>query len=65
MTNYQSLASPVGLLKDSIRDMVRLQSSYQLSDELFWEIFDARVLHDEPVDITVFLSSRNAPVAQA
>ena len=52
-------------LKESIRDMVRLQCDYQLSDELFWEVFDARVLHDEPIDINVFLSNQNAPLAQA
>lgn len=71
MENYQSLASqvqtPVGQvkLKESIRDMIRLQRDYQLSDELFWEVFNARVLLNEQIDVNAFLSDQNAPVAQA
>ncbi|GAB4051072.1 hypothetical protein [Spirosoma litoris] len=69
MENYQSLASqvqtPVGQLKESIRDMIRLQRDYQLSDELFWEVFNARVLLNEQIDVNAFLSDLNAPVALA
>ncbi|AQG80295.1 hypothetical protein [Spirosoma montaniterrae] len=42
-------------LKDSIRDMIRLQQDYQLSDELFWEIFNARVLLNENIDVNSFV----------
>ena len=71
MENYQSLASqvqtPVGQLKlkESIRDMIRLQRDHQLSDELFWEVFNARVLLNEQIDVNAFLSDLNTPVAQA
>ncbi len=37
-------------LKESIRDMLYLQRHYQISDELFWEIFDNRVLLNQPID---------------
>jgi len=69
MENYQSLAyqvyTPADQLKESIRDMVRLQRDYQISDELFWEIFNARVLLNEQIDVNGFLSDLNIPVAQA
>ncbi|SFE10758.1 hypothetical protein [Spirosoma endophyticum] len=69
MENYQSRAyqvhTPVNQLKESIRDMVRLQRDYQISDELFWEIFNARVLLNEHLDVNTFLSDLNIPVAQA
>jgi len=59
MENYQSSASPmqpqVNQLKDSIRDMVQLQRDYQLSDELFWEIFNARVLLNEQIDVDAYV----------
>jgi hypothetical protein len=42
-------------LKESIRDMIRLQQDYQLSDELFWEIFNARVLLNENININSFM----------
>jgi hypothetical protein len=42
-------------IKDSIRDMMRLQQRYQLSDELFWEIFNARVLLNEAIDVDAFV----------
>lgn len=42
-------------LKESIRDMIRLQQDYQLSDDLFWEIFNARVLLNEHINVDVFL----------
>ncbi|GAB3951659.1 hypothetical protein GCM10028805_32230 [Spirosoma harenae] len=68
MENNQPLASqvqpPVGQLKDSIRDMIRLQRDYQLPDELFWEIFNARVLLNKPVDVTSFIRDFNSSVAQ-
>lgn len=69
MENYQSLASqvqtPVGQLKESIRDMIRLQRDYQLSDELFWEVFNARVLLNEQIDVNAFLSDLNTSPALA
>jgi hypothetical protein len=52
-------------LKDSIRDMIRLQRDYQLSDELFWEAFNARVLLNETIDLDNFLRESRNPVAQA
>ncbi|WP_020600584.1 hypothetical protein [Spirosoma panaciterrae] len=68
MQNNRPLASqvqtPVGQLKDSIRDMIRLQRDYHLSDELFWEIFNARVLLNEQIDVNAFLRDLNNPVAQ-
>ncbi|GAA4462659.1 hypothetical protein GCM10023189_39620 [Nibrella saemangeumensis] len=42
-------------LKDSIRDMIRLQRDYNLSDELFWEVFNNRVLLNEQIDVDDFL----------
>ncbi|WP_232073970.1 hypothetical protein [Spirosoma aureum] len=45
----------VGELKESIRDMVQLQRNYQLSDELFWEIFNERVLLDKQIDVNAFV----------
>lgn len=45
----------VNQLKDSIRDMVQLQRDYQLSDELFWEIFNARVLLNEQIDVDAYV----------
>ncbi|MBD2700851.1 hypothetical protein IC229_09390 [Spirosoma sp. BT702] len=69
MANSQSLASqvqsPAGQIKQSIRDMVRLQQDYQLSDELFWEVFDRRVLLNKPVDIDLFLRNLDTPIAQS
>ena len=50
---------PVQPLKESIRDMVRLQRDYQISDELFWEIFNARVLLNEQIDIDKFIIDFN------
>ncbi len=47
--------TPVNQLKASIRDMIRLQRDYQISDELFWEIFNARVLLNEQIDIDEFI----------
>ncbi|QIP16193.1 hypothetical protein G8759_27915 [Spirosoma aureum] len=59
MENYQSRTSQVqpqvGELKESIRDMVQLQRNYQLSDELFWEIFNERVLLDKQIDVNAFV----------
>lgn len=51
-------------LKESTRDMVRLQRDYQISDELFWQIFNARVLLNQPIDMNAFLSDLPA-AAQA
>lgn len=53
------------LLKDSIRDMLRLQQACQIPDELFWEIFNARVLLEQPIDVTAFFNTRNPSLGQA
>ncbi len=50
---------PVQQLKESIRDMVRLQRDCQISDELFWEVFNARVLLNEQIDIDKFIIDFN------
>jgi len=47
------------LLKDSIRDMIRLQQDHLIPDELFWEIFNIRVLLNEPIDVDAFFSTQN------
>lgn len=52
-------------LKDSIRDMIRLQRDYQISDELFWEIFNVRVLLNEQIDVSAFVHGLHGPAAQA
>ncbi|GAB3887078.1 hypothetical protein [Spirosoma agri] len=61
MENYQPSASQVqpqtGQLKASIRDMIQLERDHDLSDELFWEIFNARVLLNEQIDVNAFLSN--------
>ena len=46
-------------LKDSIRDMIRLQQDHLVPDELFWEIFNARVLLNQPIDVNAFFSAQN------
>ncbi len=38
-------------VKESIRDMIRVQSAYQLPDEVFWDIFNRRVLMNERIDV--------------
>lgn len=50
---------PVQPIKESIRDMVRLQRNCQISDELFWEVFNARVLLNEQIDIDKFIIDFN------
>ncbi|AKD54424.1 hypothetical protein [Spirosoma radiotolerans] len=57
--------APVSQLKESTRDMVRLQRDYQLSDELFWEVFNARVLLNEQIDIDAFITDSNRSPAYA
>jgi uncharacterized protein YdhG (YjbR/CyaY superfamily) len=44
------------MLKESIRDMIRLQQEHQVPDELFWEIFNVRVLLNEQVDMNSFFN---------
>lgn len=56
---------PAIQLKDSIRDMIRLQREYELSDELFWEVFNARVLLNEQIDVDSFVRDMNGPVGRA
>ncbi|WP_080240931.1 hypothetical protein [Spirosoma rigui] len=62
MENYQPTPSwadtQTPLLKESIRDMIRLQIRYQIPDELFWEIFNARVLQNEQIDVDAFFDTR-------
>ncbi|RIV20399.1 hypothetical protein DYU11_20330 [Fibrisoma montanum] len=69
MEQQQSLAAwsqvPTLPLKESIRDMIRLQRDYQLSDELFWEIFNARVLLNEQIDVNAFVQAIGHPHARA
>lgn len=57
--------SPTIQLKDSIRDMLRLQREYELPDELFWEIFNARVLLNEQIDMDNFVREMNIPAGRA
>jgi uncharacterized protein YdhG (YjbR/CyaY superfamily) len=45
------------VLKDSIRDMIRLQQDHYVPDELFWEIFNARVLLNEQIDVQAFFKT--------
>lgn len=52
-------------LKESIRDMIRLQKEYQLSDELFWEIFNTRVLLNEAIDVNAYVRDLGLPAARA
>lgn len=69
MEPYQALTArtqpSTDSLKDSIRDMIRLQRDYQLSDELFWEVFNARVLLNEQIDVNAFVGDLNRPAARA
>ncbi|MFD2574410.1 hypothetical protein ACFSUS_27495 [Spirosoma soli] len=69
MENLQPMAarSPVTTapLKESIRDMIRLQKDYQLSDELFWEVFNTRVLLNEEIDVNAFIHDMNSSSARA
>lgn len=61
MENYQpspaSIPTQAPILKDSIRDMIRLQQDHYVPDELFWEIFNARVLLNEQIDVDAFFKS--------
>ncbi len=41
-------------LKESIRDVARLQQTYAPSDELLWVYFNVRVLQNEPLDLITF-----------
>ena len=69
MEQQQSLATwsqtPTLQLKESIRDMIRLQRECQVSDELFWEIFNARVLLNEQIDVNAFVRELEYPSARA
>lgn len=64
-TPRQAAPVPTAPLKESIRDMIRLQKEYQLSDELFWEIFNARVLLNEQIDVNAFVRDLHLPSARA
>ncbi len=69
MATYQTASYrpqlPAIQLKDSIRDMIRLQREYELSDELFWEVFNARVLLNEQIDVDTFVRDMNVPMGRA
>lgn len=52
-------------LKDSIRDMIRLQQDHHVPDELFWEIFNARVLLNQQIDVNAFFSAQNTQSGRA
>ncbi len=69
MTPHQASAyqpqQSVVQLKDSIRDMIRLQREYELSDELFWEVFNARVLLNEQIDVDNFVRDMAIPMGKA
>ncbi|CCH00972.1 hypothetical protein FAES_2963 [Fibrella aestuarina BUZ 2] len=43
-------------VKESIRDLARLQRTYDPSDEVFWTYFNARVLQNEPIGVEDFVS---------
>lgn len=62
MENYQPTPAwgetQAPILKESIRDMIRLQNSYHIPDELFWVIFNARVLQNEQIDVDAFFNTR-------
>jgi hypothetical protein len=62
MKNHQPLAriteaakSTGYALKESIRDILDLQNQYQLSDELFWEVFNNRVLLNKPINVRTYV----------
>ncbi len=69
MENHQPASAwtsaPAPVLKDSIRDMIRLQQDHYVPDELFWEIFNARVLLNEQIDVNAFFSARNGIAGRA
>ena len=52
-------------LKESIRDMIRLQQNHQIPDELFWEIFNTRVLLNEQIDLNTFITTQPTQPGQA
>jgi uncharacterized protein YdhG (YjbR/CyaY superfamily) len=54
---WTSSSSKSPVIKESIRDMMRLQQEHHVPDELFWEIFNARVLLNRQIDINAFLAS--------
>jgi|GEM_PF-2353390 len=58
-----SLSQPTLPLKASIRDMMQVQQQYNLPDELFWEIFNARVLLNQEIDVISYVQGRNRPSA--
>lgn len=64
---HSSNQQPAGSLplKESIRDIIRLQQDYQLSDDLFWEIFNARVLLNEHINIDSFSIDKQKSSGQA
>ncbi len=50
-------------LKASIRDMMQVQQHYNLPDELFWQLFNARVLLNQDIDVISYVQRRTRPSA--
>ena len=46
--------SQLAPLKESIRDLARLQQAYNPSDELLWVFFNLRVLANDPISLDDF-----------
>ncbi|MBC3786018.1 hypothetical protein [Spirosoma utsteinense] len=52
-------------LKESIRDMIQLQQERHVPDELFWEIFNLRVLLNEQIDMNAFFNPHDSKPGRA
>ncbi len=66
METFQSSSAaprPSLPLKASIRDMMQVQQHYNLPDELFWELFNTRVLLNQEIDVISYVQRRNRPSA--
>ena len=44
--------------------MVQLQRDYHLSDEVFWEVFNARVLLNKDINVNEFLNDLKRSAAR-
>lgn len=60
--DYAPTSRPALPLKASIRDIIRVQQQYNLPDELFWEVFNTRVLLNEEIDMNGFIRAHRRPV---
>lgn len=54
---FHSQLATIVPLKASIREMIQLQRNYRLSDELFWEIFNTRVLLNRDLNVDEYVQS--------